>query len=391
MDDNLLDLYNIAIVNQTDMAKIRSYVNTEYAFASKKDKLTMFSTELNKLIDKSLDGLCYSLREKVKKKLIYEFVSGNATQISLGRALDEILSLGNSEELTTLENWFAKSTSIDFYDPRITYRLKEKIINFDTDVKKNELKKNTIIKKQTKLFLKKFKRLNFAKTFKFNSTKFIKINFTLSLLNKKIVSSLILVCIVALLGFSIVKKATYSEYELDFYTLSAIVKIDKEKHLKIITDIIEEEFVAESFGIPKYFEYKDINSDKLLIYLNKRNSILVEDNRYKTIIDVAKESNLNPLLLFAIVGQEQGFVDKDNPHSEKIINNPFNVYTSWLDYNTNMHDSTQIAANTIILRLQNRPKGLDPFLWINATYAEDDRWWIGVKSLYYLLENRVGE
>lgn len=391
MDENLLDLYNIAIVDQSDMTKIRLYVNTEYAFSSKKDKLMMFSNELNKLIDKSLDGLCYSLSAKVKKKLIFEFVSGYVSRISLGKALDEILILGTSEELTTLENWFAKSTNIDFYDPRITYRLKEKTINIETDVKKKELNNNTIIKKQMKLLLKKIKKSNLAKSISLDSKLFSIIKSKLKLINIKVITIFAFIFIFAIFGFNSIKKPSYSEYELDFYTLSAIVQIDKEKHLKIITDIIEEDYVAESFGIPKYFEYHEVNSDKLLIYLNNRNSLLVEENRYKTIIDVAKESNLNPLLLFAIVGQEQGFVNKDNPNSEKIINNPFNVYNSWLDYNTNIKDSTQIAANTIVLRLQNRPKGLDPFLWINATYAEDDRWWIGVKSLYYLLENRVAK
>ncbi|MGB3366365.1 MAG: hypothetical protein WBA54_02670 [Acidaminobacteraceae bacterium] len=391
MDENLIDLYNIAILDQSDMTKIRLYVNSEYAFASKNDKLTMFSNELNKLVDKNLDGLCYSLKVKVKKKLIFEFVSGYVSRISLGKALDEILLIGTSAELTTLENWFAKSTNIDFYDPHIRYRLKEKIMNSDTSLAKNDLHNSTLIKNQSKLFLTKIKNLNLPKliNFDFEFLPFIRSKF--KLINIKAISISALIILFSIFAFNTIKKASYSSYELDFYSLSSIVEIDKVKYLNIITDIIDEDYVAESFGIPKYFEYREINSEKLLIYLNNRNSLLAEDNRYKTIMDVAKESNLNPLLLFAIVGQEQGFVNKDNPHSELIINNPFNVYTSWLDYNTNINDSTQIAANTIILRLQNRPKGLDPFLWINSSYAEDDRWWIGVKSLYYLLENRVGE
>lgn len=391
MDEILLDLYKIKIVDQSDISKIRSYINSEYAFASKKDKLTMFTSELNKVMDKNLDGLCYSLKSKVRHNLLFEFASGKESRISLGRALDEILLLGSSEELMSLESWFAKSTNIDFFSASLAENLKDKLISFNTQTVNNEFANNFTAKNQKNLSHNNSINTAFSKLSTYTNKFFSLSKARTKKIYIKAITSFIFISIITFSIFNIIEKNSYCEYELDFYTLSAIVNIDKDEHIKLISDIIEESYVGESFGIPKYFEYREIDSSKLLNYLKNRNSLLAEDDRYKTIIEVSKNSNLNPLLLFAIIGQEQGFVDKDNPYSNKIINNPFNVYNSWLNYNTNMKDSTQIAANTIVLRLQNRPKGLDPFMWINETYAEDDRWWIGVKSLYYLLENKAGK
>lgn len=390
MNENLLDLYNITIIDLSDITKIRSYVNNQYAFASKKDKLNLVTYEINKLMDKYLDGLCYSLKTKVKHKLLFEFVSGSENHISLGKALDEIFILGSSEELESLENWFIKSTKVDFYNPTIRVLLKEKLLNITTN--KSVSKTSTsdlsdILPKEITTTISVFKeRYNST----FSNFKDITSGIYIQKKHKIILISFFSLIFISILTFNIVKKVTYSEYELDFYTLSSIVQIDYEKHHKMLADIISSDMNSDSFGIPKYFEYRDVNIENLVLFLNSRNSLLTDKEYYKIIIDISKSNNINPILLFAIIGQEQGFVDRSNPNSQDIINNPFNVYTSWLDYNTHIEDSTQIAANTIVLRLKNRPRGIDPFLWINETYAEDNRWWIGVKSLYYTLESKIG-
>ena len=134
--------------------------------------------------------------------------------------------------------------------------------------------------------------------------------------------------------------------------------------------------------LPDYFNYYDINQSNLKAYLKSRNSLLAEEPYFSSIIDISKEFGLNPLVLFAITGQEQSFVPKNNKYADKIANNPYNVFNSWSKYNTNIKDTTAIAARTIINLSKNRPENVDPFTWINRKYADDMSWADGVRSIY---------
>jgi len=141
--------------------------------------------------------------------------------------------------------------------------------------------------------------------------------------------------------------------------------------------------------LPDYFTYKNIDETKLKTYLKSRNSLLEEEPYFSSIINTAREFDLNPLILFSIAGHEQGFVPKSNPLSSQIANNPFNVFISWQEYNTDIVDSSQIAARTVINLSKDRPDEVDPFQWINRKYAEDQNWWKGVRSIFERLEREV--
>lgn len=131
------------------------------------------------------------------------------------------------------------------------------------------------------------------------------------------------------------------------------------------------------------FGYRQINHPAFIHYLSqKRNGLIGQSSYYYKIVILAKNRDIDPLLLFAIIGQEQSFVPFSNPEAYKIINNPFNVYHSWQDFNTDLSESTIIAINTLQNRLAKCPKDRDPFLWLNGIYAEDPNWHKGVKSFY---------
>ncbi|EJO5348998.1 glucosaminidase domain-containing protein, partial [Clostridium botulinum] len=142
-------------------------------------------------------------------------------------------------------------------------------------------------------------------------------------------------------------------------------------------------------NIPQYIKYKNLNTKKLRKYLYTKNSLLAEEPYFSSIISAAKEFDINPLILFAITGQEQAFVPKDTKSSKKIANNPFNVFHSWKEYNSNIKDSSTVAARTVFNILKTMPKGKNPFKWINKTYAEDPHWHKGVKSIFYQLKKAV--
>lgn len=133
----------------------------------------------------------------------------------------------------------------------------------------------------------------------------------------------------------------------------------------------------------KPFSYnEDIDTNKLQEYLREKNSILGEEPHFSTVVSVAREYDLDPVLLFAITGQEQRFVQKDHEYAMQIVNNPFNVYYSWKKYNTTLKDATEIASRTVINRLSLFEDGGDPFVFLNETYAEDKNWHKGVKFFF---------
>ncbi|KYH31570.1 hypothetical protein CLTEP_23530 [Clostridium tepidiprofundi DSM 19306] len=137
--------------------------------------------------------------------------------------------------------------------------------------------------------------------------------------------------------------------------------------------------------LPSYFSYTNINQAKLRNYLNRRNSKLAEEPYFSQIIAVSKKYNLNPLVLFAITGQEQSFVPKNSKYASRIANNPYNIYCSWKNYNTTITDSSEIVAKTIINLSKGRPSNVDPFEWINRRYASDPNWSKGVRDIFYEL------
>ncbi len=135
-----------------------------------------------------------------------------------------------------------------------------------------------------------------------------------------------------------------------------------------------------------HLQYKKIDCVALQLWLNNRNSLLAQEPYFSEIISTSKDYNINPLLLFAITGQEQGFVPKDHARALEIAQNPFNVYGSWKNYNTTLKDSTRIASKTIINLSKDCPDYVDPIHWLNREYAEDPNWHKGVSALLKELE-----
>mgnify|MGYP000925748577 CR=1 FL=1 len=139
---------------------------------------------------------------------------------------------------------------------------------------------------------------------------------------------------------------------------------------------------ADEPGMPPEFRYAEFDREAVKTYLRSRDSLLAEEPYFGAIVESGREHDVHPLLLFAIAGQEQGFVPKTHKYAEQIANNPFNVYESWEKYNTDIRDSADIAARTVANLAGRRPAGYDPFLWLNTRYAEDPAWADGVRWFF---------
>lgn len=139
---------------------------------------------------------------------------------------------------------------------------------------------------------------------------------------------------------------------------------------------------AEADGLPPELRYVTINTERLVAYLNTKSSLLAEQPYFDAIMETSKSFDIHPVLLFAITGQEQGFVPKTHELAEQIANNPFNVFHSWKDFNTNIRESTEIASRTIVRLSKDKPDDVDAYTWINREYAEDPNWSNGVRTIF---------
>ncbi|MNI25268.1 hypothetical protein D3C73_789090 [compost metagenome] len=149
--------------------------------------------------------------------------------------------------------------------------------------------------------------------------------------------------------------------------------------LEMTLDKIRERAILRNVdGIPAELRYVDVDKKRLRAFLQDKNSMLADDPYLTAIIESGKQYDIHPLLLFAITGQEQGFVPKSHKDAQKIVNNPFNVFGSWESYNTSIEASANIAAKTVRNISNRRPGAIHPIQWLNQTYAEDPDWWIGV-------------
>ncbi len=147
--------------------------------------------------------------------------------------------------------------------------------------------------------------------------------------------------------------------------------------------------VVSDSPLPLVYTYHPVDTLQLKDWLQARNSLLADDPYFSAILEAAERNNLNPLLLFAITGQEQGYVPKENKQAKKIANNPFNVHHSWQSYNTGIADSAHIASKTILSISRTRPEGAHPIQWLNTRYAEDPEWWVGVNSIFEKLRREI--
>ncbi|WP_151191774.1 coiled-coil domain-containing protein [Desulfotomaculum copahuensis] len=157
-------------------------------------------------------------------------------------------------------------------------------------------------------------------------------------------------------------------------------------------------------ALPDKIKYRDISPyyGKLADWLKQKNS-LEAGPEYLAIVNAAgKRWGVDPLLLIAITGQEQGFVPAGNGDAAKIINNPWNVFHSWQEFQCGYGIAALWAANTVGRLARGCPAGDDLIHWINGFgtggkrdnpgygYADDPGWWTGVDRYYVELKQVCG-
>lgn len=184
--------------------------------------------------------------------------------------------------------------------------------------------------------------------------------------------------------YSLLDVMTHDGYSHDEYNLALQLK-----------DVITYQAPLLPVAV-KELRFQFIPVQSLYDYVHARNSAFTLHDI--SVIEAAgKKYDVNPALLVAITGQEQGFVPVNTPDEALILNNPFNVYHSWQDYNTNLADASDIAANTVAHKLSTPPpQGENAIQWINdpnnpwGIYAQDHNWSYGVQDIFNSIQQYLG-
>ncbi|GAA0725260.1 glucosaminidase domain-containing protein [Clostridium malenominatum] len=349
MKSVLSELDKIKILNKSDMANIKNYIHKKYPENHEAENEVILLDAIDKVIYNKLEGLPEDLKGSVKDNVIKNTFGKDKISITLCDIFEacireEKIIKDFTKELRDLvySNGEVQITNEDISTHLETLGFKE----IDSDVTvEEELNIESEVSIEAPVAYKK----NFKKT----------------------------LCI-----------ALMAIFIIPLYYVGRGVYINKQNQNK------EENYVIESdkkentstkhpnLHLPEYMRYKEIDEEKLKEFLKKRESLLAEEPYFSTIVSVAEEFNLNPIVLFSITGQEQSFVPKSHKDANKIANNPFNVFHSWMEYNTDINDAARIASRTVINLSQNRPEDKEPFLWIGRKYAEDKNWGKGARAVF---------
>jgi putative ABC transport system permease protein len=384
------------VLTKDEIERIKKYIIKKYPKNSSKANAMILSNTIYGVIDKSLEGISGDEKRNIRKNIVKSSILKNTKNILKWDVFDAYIteSKENPQLKKTLIEWINKNQKNDVSQEIFEEYVmsvhntkgvcKSSYLDIKSQPKNNVIKYFGILNYEFnfKNVILKYKRRLIAKlhcTYK-------KLNIRLEVVSNKISSSKIALCLLSLL---ILTLYSLNNLVVDNKVLGAKVNNNEMQQFYVSNfdtfDLYVKDAMSYHPHLPDNFNYKSIDKGKLLEFLNAKNSILAEEPYFSAIIRTSKEFNLNPLILFAITGQEQSFVPKDHENAEKIANNPFNVFHSWKEYNTNIYDSSRIAARTVINLAVDKPSNTDMFNWINKKYAYDKNWGSGVKQIFETL------
>lgn len=366
MENVMKELGAKKVIDRQDILKLKEYIENKYVDYTTKEKLDILNKAVHQVLDKSIEGLDTEYKHEIKIQVIRNTISGNVDTTSLADIFNIYVSLeGNTKDyISTLVRWTSSHIKNDVSIAELQLFDKK---NNTHEITLEEVVSDNLIED------------NVLGTVFNESVQDIKLSNKniINILNRrKVLFSFLAITIIAVVIISICNinnrriKARLENASIE----SSIGNEDIDLGIK--SNLWKES------NLPEDFKYKNVDKNRLKEFLIEKNSLLAEEPYFTTIINVSKGYNLNPLVLFAITGQEQGFVPKDETDSKKIANNPFNVYVSWKNYNTDIKDASKIACVTIINLCKDRPKDEDAFKWINTKYSEDKNWSKGVNKIY---------
>ena len=365
MDELISALKSYIVLSLQDLSNIKETISQRYAHLSSTERAEILAMALHSHLDKHLSGVHnvntnhdqgHDTVSELKHQILSDTLAKHIYTITRHDIFQSIYQLDLPEEMrvSLAESWLSESVKIMvprwaleryFYGEAMV--TPEPInIPYDTEYHRSKLDFHTW---------------------------YHRINRWMGKLTTGVAMILIFISIVSFVSYFRHQDDAPSQFSKGLYQTDPRWQIPFDDLGEIsISALQTDNFSYQRFD---YFRVKNY-------ILFHRKGLIGEAEHYNLIIQMAKLNNIDPLLLFAIIGHEQAFVPLDAAYRDKIIHNPYNVYHSWLDYNTNLVDATQIAINTIKIRLKTKPSNTSSFEWLNLTYAEDPNWHLGVKAMY---------
>lgn len=371
------------IMSSSQVERIREYITEKYLNHTSKELAEIFSDTVHKILDKELYLFSKEDQGDIKRNILIEVVNRRELSLNGFDICKAILAVEkeSKEEISLLEEWimdnFQNIKDFEMQKFIEEYISPEKLIIFD-EVPEPTITSGLNITTKNK----SIKRLIALLSMLTVATFMVIIAITNSIPNYKKANHTI---IQRPQNHQIGLYWNYNDSAKLFLRFK-INTLDKNNRIDILNNIASKKIYG---GNHPALLYKEVSINLLQNWLDKRGSILAREPYLSAILNTAYEYNLNPLLFFAIAGQEQSFVPKKNSNAHIVANNPFNVFGSWEKYNTNIYDSATITARTLISLSKNRPVCEDPIRWINRKYAEDQNWWKGVGKILKDLETNL--
>lgn len=362
MENVIRELECKKVIDKRDILILKKHIEKKYRHNSNLEKADILAKAVHDVIDRCIEGLDKECSEKLKEELLRDNLLGNSQKISFADIFKNYIEL--------------KEDSEEFLE-RLTYWTNLHI-------------KNKISKEELQVFYVKGLQSQLAIEGE-NSpeVQYAIYQSNIALANRSVdVNNNFINIKLALLTMCFLMLSALAM--LNIYNTDNTKTNIKPETKKVETYKETKSDLWKQSNLPEDFKYKEINKEVLKKFLVSKESVLAEELYFSKIIEVAKRYNLNPIVLFAISGQEQNFVPRGDKDSKIIANNPFNVYRSWKEYNTNIEDSTKIACVTIINLCKDRPNDIEAFFWINKKYSEDKNWYKGVRQIYNKLMEEQG-
>ncbi|MBU3144035.1 glucosaminidase domain-containing protein [Clostridium sp. CF012] len=376
------------VLTRQEIERIKLYVVKKYPNNSSKENASILSMTVYEIIDKNLEGINRQQKQNIKKAIMQTTILKDKENILKWDVFSAYIieSEGNPQLKTSLIEWINKNQKNDVSKEKFEEYVESIHELSNTEniacVRIKPIHKYKGISTYNHIFKSRILKYKNGLALKINSCS-KKTNMLLEAILNKIYSTKIALSLLTLLILSL--------YFLNNLMYSGKLQGDKKENPQSYVSSIEKydlyyiDAMSYHPHLPDYFNYKAIDKNRLLNFLNARNSMLAEEPYFSAIIRASKEFNLNPHILFAITGQEQSFVPKSHKNAKKIANNPYNVFHSWEEYNTNINDSSRIVARTVINLAKDKPINTEIFDWINSKYAYDKNWGRGVKEIFETL------
>ncbi|MGO4182745.1 hypothetical protein AB4Z17_16280 [Paenibacillus sp. TAF43_2] len=362
------------VLSPTDVRNIRSYVQHKYAALPGEKRAEIVADAVKRIIHKQLPNFETSVKRSVTEMLIRTAVLERQRPVRAEDIFQACLELDrtSAEIYDPFHDWLEEQLLISCKKPLIQRVMDELVLNREqSGVASNEAENGLLTQLRGLLITegaesrKITQASTHAEVISLPATKWSNALARRISTRTYIYSTLSILLIAATL----------------LYGWSLNLPSDNKLQPPVVINQVQP-IVVPVDGLPIELRYQEIDQARLISFLKTKSSILAEEPYFGAIITAAQAFDIHPAVLFAITGQEQGFVPKTNKQHKKIANNPFNVFHSWQDFNTNIKQSAEIAARTVFNLSKDRPAEVDPFTWINRKYAEDPKWSDGVRSIF---------